>query len=287
MESKNDKNRQEMRKKCANIFKDTYDKCLKYTELKESIEKSKKLTKLYLEGNKFDLNNKEIKSKEYNIIITPERTLEAVQKHYIPNYKKAKIGVLNFASAKKPGGGVWSGARSQEESLCRASTLYCCLNTEYLKDNYYDYHIHEKKDYSDRIIYVPNVLVFKSDDNVFSQMLNEKDWYNIDVISCAAHNQKAYKVDYEKLKSINYNRIKAIIECAVENNVDNLILGAFGCGAFGNGPHLISKIFKKILIDEEFYKYFINVHFAIFTALNETQNLTEFKNIFEKYIKKQ
>ena len=118
-------------------------------------------------------------------------------------------------------------------------------------------------------------------------MLNEKECYNIDVISCAAHNQKAYKVEYEKLKKINYNKIKAIIECAVENNVDILILGAFGCGAFANDPQLVSKTFKKILIDEEYYKYFESVHFAIFTALNETHNLNEFNKTFEKYIKKQ
>ena len=285
MESNNDKNRKEMRKKCAIIFKDTYDKCEKYTPLRESIEQSIEATKFYLEGNKFDLNDREIKSKEYNIIITPDRTLEAVQKYYISKDKKEKIGVLNFASSKNPGGGVWSGARSQEESLCRASTLYPCLNTEFLKDNYYSYHIEKKSVASDRIIYVPNILVFKSDNNVFSEMLDEKDWYNIDVITCAAHNQKTYKVDYEQLKKINYNKLKAIIECAVENNVDNLILGAFGCGAFGNSPQLVSKTFKKILIDEEYYKYFKNVHFAIFTVLNEEINLNEFKQTFEKYIK--
>ena len=285
MKSNNDNNRKEMRKKCAQIFKDTNDKCEKYTVLRESIEQSIKLTRLYIEGHKFNLDKILIKSKEYNIIITPDRTLEAVKKYYIPNDKKSKIGVLNSASAKHPGGGVLSGARSQEESICRASTLYSCLNTEFLNDNYYSYHIEKKSEYSDRIIYIPNILVFKSDDNIFSQMLNEKEWYNIDVISCAAHNQKAYKVEYEKLKKINYNKIKAIIECAVENNVDILILGAFGCGAFANDPQLISKTFKKILIDEEYYKYFENVHFAIFTALNETKNLNEFNKTFEKYIK--
>ena len=100
------------------------------------------------------LNNTAIKTKDYNIIISPDRTLEAVNKYYIPNDKKLKIGVLNFASAKHPGGGVWSGARSQEESLCRASTLYPCLTTEFLGDNYYSYHMKEKrKEYIDRIIF--------------------------------------------------------------------------------------------------------------------------------------
>ena len=287
MEQKKDNNGKNERKKCADIFKDTYDKCEKLTVLRESIEQSIKLTKLYLEGHKFVLNNTAIKSKDYNIIITPDRTLEAVYKYYVLNDNKGKIGVLNFASAKHPGGGVLKGAKAQEESICRISTLYSCLNTEFLKDNYYSYHIEKKKEYSDRIIYIPNVLVFKSDDNDFCQILDEKNWYNIDVISCAAHNQKAYKVVYEKLKEINYNKIKAIIECAVENNIDNLILGAFGCGAFANDPKLVSKTFKKILIDENYYKYFENVHFAIFTTLNEKKNLDEFSQTFEKYIKKQ
>ena len=285
MESNNERN--EMRKKCSEIFKDTYEKCGQMTTLKESIIDSIKYTKLYEEGYKFDINKTPIKSKDYNIIITSDRTLEAVNKYYIPKDKKSKIGVLNFASAKNPGGGVWNGARSQEESLCRCSTLYSCLITEYLKNNYYSYHKKIKFGYSDRIIYIPNILVFKSDDNIFSKMLEESNWYHIDIISCAAHNQKAYKLKDENLKKVNYDKIKAIIECAVENNVDNLILGAFGCGAFGNDPKLVSKAFRKILIDEEYYKYFEKVHFAIFTSLIETKNLLEFNNTFEKYIKKE
>lgn len=38
-----------------------------------------------------------------------------------------QVGVLNFASAKNPGGGFLSGARAQEESLARSSGLYTCL----------------------------------------------------------------------------------------------------------------------------------------------------------------
>jgi len=281
-----DSNRKEMQEKCASIFKDTYEKCTNNSTLKKSIEESINNTKFYVEGFKFNISETPIKSKEYNIIITPDRTLDTIKKYYVKNDNKQKIGVLNFASAKHPGGGVLTGARSQEESICRSSTLYPCLITEFLNENYYSYHMFKKKNYSDRIIYVPNVIVFKTDDDIFCKIMDEKDWYNIDIISCAAHNQKAYKVDYEKLKKINYNKIKAIIECAVENNVDNLILGAFGCGAFSNPPKLVAKTFKEILINEGYYKYFDNVHFAIFTTQYESINLIEFQNAFEKCIKK-
>ena len=49
---------------------------------------------------------------------------------------------------------------------------------------------------------------------------------------------------------------------------------------------MISKTFKKILIDEKYYKYFENVHFAIFTTPQEIKNFNEFNKTFEKYIKK-
>lgn len=280
-----DKNREEMRKQCVIIFKDTYEKCEKYTPLREAIEQSKKLTKIYLENQKYNFYGKEIKSQVYNIIITRDRTLQSVQKYYLPSKIKGKTCILNFASEKHPGGGVWHGARTQEESICRVSTLYPCLITDFLKDNYYSYNIEKKSEKYNRIVYIPNVLVFKSDDNIFAEMLNEKDWYYVDVITCAAHNQKAYKLDYEKLKQVNYNKIKSIIESAVENNVDNLILGAFGCGAFANDPKLVSLTFKKVLIDEQYFKYFKNVHFAIFTVFDEDVNLIEFRKTFDKYAK--
>merc|ERR1719273_1331882 len=42
-------------------------------------------------------------------------------------------GVLNFASARNPGGGFSTGAEAQEESIARSSGLYPCL-TKYFSE---------------------------------------------------------------------------------------------------------------------------------------------------------
>ena len=95
MQSKNDDKRKEMQKICAEIFQDTFDKCKNNIILKESIKLSIKSTKLYLENNKYILDKTPIKSKEYNIIITPDRTLDSVYKYYLSKETNYKIGVLN------------------------------------------------------------------------------------------------------------------------------------------------------------------------------------------------
>jgi uncharacterized protein (TIGR02452 family) len=69
--------------------------------------------------------------------------------------------VLNFASAKNPGGGFLNGARAQEESLARSSALYACLQ----KSGMYAHH-RASGDclYSDWMIHSSDVPVFRDDE---------------------------------------------------------------------------------------------------------------------------
>lgn len=112
-----------------------------------------------------------------------ESTTFATAKRYIGN---GKVAVLNFANPENPGGGVQNGAMAQEECLCRSSILYPCLIDDNVFTEYYQYHKELKNTFfSDRLIYTKDVTVFK-DDNTIPQMMPEDEWFNVDVITCAA-----------------------------------------------------------------------------------------------------
>jgi len=190
-----------------------------------------------------------------------------------------KIAVLNFANPHEPGGGVLRGVMAQEECLCRCSDLYNVLAQPYFQKHYYQYHYHNC-DYcfSDRLIYSPNVTVIKSDDQI-PQILDKP--FSVDVITCAA----PYLFEYveetdEELLLVYKSRIRNILEVAMSHEVDFLILGAFGCGAFHNNPVLMAKAFSDLLIHEKYAKYFERVIFAIKRKDAFCNNLSSFEKAF-------
>lgn len=193
--------------------------------------------------------------------------------------KSSKIAVLNFANPHEPGGGVHRGAMAQEECLCRCSDLYNVLAQPYFLKHFYGYH-YRNCDYffSDRVIYSPDVTVLKSDDRI-PQLLENP--FFVDVITCAAPymNNHVTKTD-EELLTIYKSRIKNILEVAMSKNVDCLILGAFGCGAFHNDPNLMAKAFADVLIHEQYATYFEKVVFAIKRTGEFCQNLCSFEEAF-------
>ena len=190
-----------------------------------------------------------------------------------------KVAVLNFASAVNPCGGVTIGAKAQEECLCRSSNLAPCLKQQYLMKEYYMPHrIAQDPMCSDKLIYTEGVTVFKDDSEV-PQLMPEDEWFNVDVITCAAPNiSHIENVDEDELSNVFISRIKAILNAAIKNNTEVIILGAFGCGAFKNPPQLVAEVFKKVLVDEEYKNYFEEVVFAIKKSSDD--NFAIFNNVF-------
>ena len=72
------------------------------------------------------------------------------------------IAVLNFASAKNPGGGFLNGSQAQEESLARSSALYASQHQAW---EFYDRHRNlSSLLYSDAMIWSPDCPIFRDDE---------------------------------------------------------------------------------------------------------------------------
>ena len=195
------------------------------------------------------------------------------------NRKNNKIAVLNFASFKNPGGMFYNGSSAQEESLCHESFLYNVLKrfeNSYYKEN--KKHLNRAL-YQDRCLYSPSVVFQRGDTLV-----------ECDVITCAAPNKKAAQkyqnvTDEENLKVLK-NRIKFIFNVANMQNVETLILGAFGAGVFGQDPKEVASCFMAELATKKYN--FKNVIFAVprknddrFDQFNK--NYYEFEKVMKEY----
>lgn len=194
------------------------------------------------------------------------------------NDMRDKALVLNFANPVNPGGGVRGGAKAQEEDLCRKSSLLLSLESDAAK-KYYEYN---KSAYSnmgsDAIILTPNVEIIRDADG---ELLD--DSFIVSVLTCAAPviYQGMGRVSYEQYKALFYNRICGILKFAAFKRYPCLVLGAFGCGAFGNDAKLVSDLFYKALKEFSYnYNGFQAKHFfkvISFAVLDKTPNQYNFK----------
>ena len=181
-------------------------------------------------------------------VTSARRTFEAAKV-----YKGKKVAVLNFANNHSVGGAPFS-AGAQEESLCRCSTLYPCLQAMYgqfykrHQDEYGRKEINEMG--SDDLIYTPDVVVFKTDERTDPQiprMMEQGEWYKVDVITCAAPELRHRTRKPRGYEEMIRRRIKKILDVAAKEKAEVLILGAWGCGAFGNDIAVVSKAFYSLL----------------------------------------
>ena len=238
-----------MREFEVNVFRDTVHK-YSTTYAKETKELKTVNTKVYTEQ---PLSITPIVNSDMCIAVVSDGTVNA-GKGLVDKFG-TKTAILNFADAIEPGGLVLYGETTQEENICRCSNLYASLTTDIAYGGYYNYNSSLGSSvYSDRVIYSKNVLFFK-DDTSYTDVKP----YKMDVITCPAPLGRRF-VDEIEEHDILYKRIVHILEVAIDNDVKNLVLGAWGCGAFGQNPKIVSKCFKEALAQ---YNCFDRVVFAI------------------------
>lgn len=185
---------------------------------------------------------------------------------------KTNLVALNFASARNQGGGFLSGALAQEEDLCRASGLYGCLKRKPL---FYNANILcDDTFYTHGVIYSPNVPFFRDDHNLFL----EKP-FSLSIVSAPAPNITSTKVSVDKnlLTGLIRERAIRVLQVAHANGHKNVILGAWGCGAFGNDPEMVAKAFMLAVSK---VPYFEHVTFAVYDTREPFVLYETFKEVY-------
>lgn len=201
------------------------------------------------------------------VLLVDEGSTEAIF-----NHAEGRTAVLNFASYRHPGGMFYEGSSAQEESLCHDSFLYNVLRQF---PAYYEWNEKNKNRalYMNRAIYSKDIMFFNGDTAK-----------KCDVITCAAPNlswgirnrdEQVLQDNKEVLKS----RIDFVLAIAAQQEVDTLILGAFGCGVFKQPAQAVAKIFVTLLKTK--YKCFKKIVFAVPRGINQS-NYNAFKEALSR-----
>ena len=162
------------------------------------------------------------------------------------------VCILNMANPISAGGGWMHGALAQEEALCYRTSLSATL-----KYNYYP--LPEEGG-----IYSPRVLVIREsmqDGHGLMDLREPKNLPLISVISVAAVCRPATRTDARDGRQryasgadarLMEEKMRVILRIAAKNGHRQVVLGAFGCGAFGNPKEEVASMWRSILSEPEF-----------------------------------
>ena len=203
--------------------------------------------------------------------------------------EKEQTLVLNLANPVNPGGGVRRGARAQEEDLCRKSSLLLSLEGPKAVPYYaYNRSLHTYMG-SDAVMIHPQVEIIKDENG---ELLDES--VIVSVMTCAA---PMVRYGMEGLSQEQYEnrllqRITGMLKVAAHEGYQRLILGAFGCGAFGNDARVVSDLFYRALKEFDYdgmreEDLFYCIDFAVLDFSEDQYNFKEFSRNFSNYYREE
>lgn len=205
-----------------------------------------------------------------------------------PSHELGKVCILNMASDFKPGGGVEKGSQAQEEDLCRRTDLFVALKPHFppfwtlRRKQVIRYPLPQDRPVA---IYTKNVTLYK---DVSLNDYEQDNFYSCDVISMPALRKpilnaqgKMNETDLQCMRE----KIQYMLEVCLAEKCNTLVLGAFGCGAFGNNPHQVAQLFHQVLHSKRYQHSFRYVFFAVLDlARQKVGNYSIFSKTFGSYI---
>ncbi len=185
---------------------------------------------LYEDGDGRDLELPEPRFEKTDISVEWGSLADAVA------HAKGRVCVIDPASYRMPGGNYLNGGWGTEEQICAESNLFPVL--EGLRAQYHDANRQSTHGglNSDRALYLADVM-FTTGGTMKKR----------NVVVCAPPNRNFALQNHRSEAECDMdlaNRIQTILRIAAVNEADTLVLGAFGCGYFGNDPEQVAQLFN-------------------------------------------
>lgn len=197
-------------------------------------------------------------------------TVEAVR--ILAQEGKTDIGVLNFASAKNPGGGFLNGAIAQEESLAVSGTLYPTLTVH--EEYYTENRKHSSMMYLDYAIYSPEVVFFRDGSFCLTQTPVKASVLTLPAVNMGQVLLKGENP--EETKRVMRRRMKLALAIFAEQKAKHLVLGAYGCGVFRNDPRQVAAWWRELL-EEGMGQYFDSIYHAVLDRSRDQNCIRAFR----------
>ena len=80
---------------------------------------------------------------------------------------------------------------------------------------------------------------------------------------------------------LHEKRLRRILEVALSEGCDTIILGAFGCGAFQNNPEVVALANRNVIKD--YLHAFKNIEFAVYCSPHDERNFKIFERVMKVY----
>ncbi|SEU10175.1 TIGR02452 family protein [Paenibacillus sp. NFR01] len=189
---------------------------------------------------------------------------------------KERVGVLNFASAKNPGGGFLNGAMAQEESLAASSGLY---DTQLRHEGYYQANrANPSMMYTDHAIYSPDVVFFR---NERFELIPQPVTASVLTLPAVNYGQVQLKGESTRqAERVMKDRMRLALAIFAHKGDKNLILGAYGCGVFRNDPVKVARWWRELLQDEGLGMLFSEIRFAVLDTSKDGKCIKAFQRTF-------
>ena len=194
--------------------------------------------------------------------------------------REPDTAILNPASAKRAGGGVRTGSRALEEIICRRSNLLESI------EKYADPEtgLYNPGLYNFELIWSPNVSVYRDAD--YNTMPKPVP---VNIITMAAVNHPSLNLDLTFTKNQEdtmKGKIRQVFRMAIKMGMINLVLPAWGCGAFACPAKEVARVFAEVLKESEFIGAFNEICFAILDDHNAKRELNpdgNYKPFFDRF----